>query len=123
MTDVSIASQMSQLVYDYESLALKLGVGFLFSWVLCVGQLLEIIGQFNSAASTTALFWANLYRKRWKIILVITKIEAKKLAEKGLRFHTDLFTGKWKRRRYYLREDWDGNNIKLLNEIRGNKVK
>lgn len=47
---------MSQLVYDYESLALKLGVGFLFSWVLCVGQLLEIIGQFNSAASITALF-------------------------------------------------------------------
>ena len=57
------------------------------------------------------------------IILVITKNEAKKLAAKGLKFHKDLFTGKWKRRRYYLREDWEGRNIKLLNELRGNKVK
>ena len=61
--------------------------------------------------------------KAVKIILVITKNEAKKLADKGLQFHKDLFTGKWKRRRYYLRDDWDGNNIKLLNEIRGNIVK
>ena len=61
--------------------------------------------------------------KAVNIILIITKNEAKKLASKGLQFHKDLFTGKWKRRRYYLREDWDGNNIKLLNEIRGNKVK
>lgn len=58
-----------------------------------------------------------------KIILVITKNEAKKLAEKGLKFHKDLFTGKWKRRHYYLRDDWDGENIKLLNEIRSNIVK
>lgn len=61
--------------------------------------------------------------KRWKIILVITKNEAKKLADKGLQFHKDLFTGKWKRRRYYLREDLEGRNIKLLNEIRGNIAK
>ena len=65
----------------------------------------------------------NFKMKVVKIILVITKNEAKKLAEKGLQFHTDLFTGKWKRRRYYLREDWEGRNIKLLNEIRGNIVK
>ena len=57
------------------------------------------------------------------IILVITKNEAKKLASKGLQFHKDLFTGKWKRRRYYLREDWEGRNITLLNEIRGNIAK
>lgn len=61
--------------------------------------------------------------KAVNIILVITKNEAKKLADKGLQFHKDLFTGKWKRRRYYLRDDWDGKNIALLNEIRGNKVK
>ena len=61
--------------------------------------------------------------KAVNIILIITKIEAKKLAEKGLRFHEALFTGKWKRRRYYLREDWEGRNIKLLNEIRGNIAK
>lgn len=61
--------------------------------------------------------------KAVNIILIITKNEAKKLADKGLQFHKDLFAGKWKRRRYYLRDDWDGNNIKLLNEIRGNKVK
>ena len=95
---------------------------FAFFWVLCVGQLLEIIGQFISAASTTALL-SKFIQKAVKIILVITKIEAKKLAEKGLRLHTDLFTGKWKRRRYYLRENWEGRNIKLLNEIRGIIVK
>lgn len=58
-----------------------------------------------------------------KIILVITKNEAKKLAGKGLKYHDDLFTGKWKRRRYYLKEDRAGKNIILLNEIRGNIVK
>lgn len=57
------------------------------------------------------------------IILVITKNEAKKLASKGLKYHDDLFTGKWKRRRYYLKEDRAGKNIALLNEIRGNIVK
>ena len=57
------------------------------------------------------------------IILVITKNEAKKLASKGLKYHDDLFTGKWKRRRYYLKEDRAGKNVALLNEIRGNIAK
>lgn len=56
-------------------------------------------------------------------ILEITKNEAMKLAEKGLEFHKDLFTGKWKRRRYYLREDWECRNIKMLNEIRNKCIK
>ena len=58
-----------------------------------------------------------------KIILVITKNEAKKLASLGLKFHKDLFTGRHKRRRYYLKDDWNGRNVKKLNEIRGNKDK
>ena len=58
-----------------------------------------------------------------KIILVITKNEAKKLADEGLQFHKDLFTGKWKRRRYYLKEDREGKNVSLLNEIRDNVLK
>ena len=58
-----------------------------------------------------------------KIILVITKNEAKKLASLGLKFHKDLFTGRWKRRHYYLKDDWKGRNVKMLNEIRGNIIK
>ena len=61
--------------------------------------------------------------KEVKIILVITKNEAKKLASKGLKYHDDLFTGKWKRRRYYLKEDRAGKNITLLNDIRGIVIK
>ena len=92
-----------------------------------MGVMCRITIRDNRAVQFCSIHYCSILskfiQKAVKIILVITKIEAKKLAEKGLRFHTDLFTGKWKRRRYYLREDWEGRNIKLLNEIRGNIVK
>lgn len=64
----------------------------------------------------------NIKRKKVNIILVITKSEAKKLEQQGLKFHQDLFTGKWKRRHYYLREDLEGKNIKKLSELRNNVI-
>ena len=36
----------------------------------------------------------------------------------GLKYHEDIFTGRWKRHRYYLREDWKGKNISLLRKLR-----
>lgn len=53
-----------------------------------------------------------------KIIKEISKVEAKKLADKGLKYHKDILTGKWKRRRYYLCDDMRGKNIALLNVLR-----
>ena len=49
----------------------------LFSWVLCVGQLLEIIGRFKPSASTTLL--GNIKRKKVISIKQISKAQIEKL--------------------------------------------
>ena len=55
--------------------------------MLCVGQLLEIIGRFNPSASTTLL--GIQYRKKENIIILITKQESIELQKLGHRFGSE----------------------------------
>ena len=93
-----------------------------FYWVLCVGQLLEIIEQFKSAVSTTLL--GNIKTKVVKTILLITKQESIELQKLGHKFGSEgtLHKSKSRHPKYYLTEskkalidlDKIKKNLKLL---------